>query len=215
MKKIIPALFLIISFFNTTNVFAHHGRTAADGCHYCRTNCDSWGVPWNQRHCHGGTASKYKPPAPVVIPEPVYDPEPITEPEPEPKPTCPWNSTYNYALHKCLCDSGYVVSVDNNGCKKLPNNAHKVNSLTKAWECDEGYEQDGNECELIVEVNFTDEEIAETSEIEDALKIEKVTAKASSDKKGDDTVAGILTLAFLGGGGYYLYRRVKNKKGIN
>ena len=32
---------------------AHPGRTAADGCHYCRTNCDSWGVPWNERHCHG------------------------------------------------------------------------------------------------------------------------------------------------------------------
>ena len=32
---------------------AHPGRTAADGCHYCRTNCDTWGVPWNERHCHG------------------------------------------------------------------------------------------------------------------------------------------------------------------
>jgi micrococcal nuclease len=35
---------------------AHPGRTAADGCHYCRTNCDKWGVPWNERHCHGGSA---------------------------------------------------------------------------------------------------------------------------------------------------------------
>lgn len=34
--------------------FAHPGRTASDGCHYCRTNCDKWGVPWNERHCHGG-----------------------------------------------------------------------------------------------------------------------------------------------------------------
>ena len=33
---------------------AHPGRTAADGCHYCRTNCARWGVPANQRHCHGG-----------------------------------------------------------------------------------------------------------------------------------------------------------------
>lgn len=31
---------------------AHPGRTASDGCHYCRTNCDYWGVPHNQRHCH-------------------------------------------------------------------------------------------------------------------------------------------------------------------
>ncbi len=32
---------------------AHPGGTAADGCHYCRSNCDRWGVPWNERHCHG------------------------------------------------------------------------------------------------------------------------------------------------------------------
>jgi len=36
---------------------AHPGNTAADGCHYCRTNCSSWGVGWNVRHCHGGKKS--------------------------------------------------------------------------------------------------------------------------------------------------------------
>ena len=36
----------------TTFAYTHPGRTALDGCHFCRTNCDSWGVPWNQRHCH-------------------------------------------------------------------------------------------------------------------------------------------------------------------
>lgn len=38
-------------------VEAHPGNTASDGCHYCRTNCDKWGVPWNERHCHGGGTS--------------------------------------------------------------------------------------------------------------------------------------------------------------
>ncbi|MDO8589984.1 MAG: hypothetical protein Q7R69_01805 [bacterium] len=33
-------------------VSAHPGNTASDGCHYCRTNCDKWGVAWNERHCH-------------------------------------------------------------------------------------------------------------------------------------------------------------------
>ena len=33
-------------------VYAHPGRTAGDGCHYCRTNCSSWGVSYGQRHCH-------------------------------------------------------------------------------------------------------------------------------------------------------------------
>jgi len=36
--------------------FAHPGNTAADGCHYCRTNCDKWGVPWGERHCHRAKA---------------------------------------------------------------------------------------------------------------------------------------------------------------
>ena len=39
---------------------AHPGRTASDGCHYCRTNCDKWGVPWNERHCHNGDTSSTK-----------------------------------------------------------------------------------------------------------------------------------------------------------
>ena len=31
---------------------AHPGRTAADGCHFCRTNCDKWGEVAGERHCH-------------------------------------------------------------------------------------------------------------------------------------------------------------------
>ena len=38
-------------------VAAHPGRTASDGCHYCRTNCSRWGVPADKRHCHGGGTS--------------------------------------------------------------------------------------------------------------------------------------------------------------
>lgn len=53
---------------NPTTVSAHPGRTASDGCHYCRTRCDYWGVPWNERHCHGGS------PAPL----PIIDPTPPT-----------------------------------------------------------------------------------------------------------------------------------------
>ena len=48
-KTVITGLVLIVS----TIASAHPGRTASDGCHYCRTNCGSWGVPWNERHCHG------------------------------------------------------------------------------------------------------------------------------------------------------------------
>lgn len=44
-------LILVFLFFSSYS-FAHPGQTASDGCHYCRTNCDNWGVGWNVRHCH-------------------------------------------------------------------------------------------------------------------------------------------------------------------
>src|SRR5918999_6592967 len=53
MKKSL-LLFFLLFLFVVSPVEAHPGKTAADGCHYCRTNCDKWGVPWNERHCHGG-----------------------------------------------------------------------------------------------------------------------------------------------------------------
>ena len=46
------SLLVLTVFFMSGFVSAHPGRTASDGCHYCRTNCDKWGVPWNARHCH-------------------------------------------------------------------------------------------------------------------------------------------------------------------
>lgn len=50
MKRLtlVLAILLLLPAF----VSGHPGRTASDGCHYCRTNCDKWGVPWNKRHCH-------------------------------------------------------------------------------------------------------------------------------------------------------------------
>lgn len=51
--KIITVLALVASLFSLT-AYAHPGRTASDGCHYCRTNCAKWGVEHGARHCHGG-----------------------------------------------------------------------------------------------------------------------------------------------------------------
>ena len=51
-------------------VFAHPGNTASDGCHYCRTNCASWGEVYGARHCHGGgyiaPTQSYTPPVQKV-----------------------------------------------------------------------------------------------------------------------------------------------------
>ena len=45
-------LALLAVVLTATPAFAHPGRTAADGCHYCRTNCDKWGEVAGERHCH-------------------------------------------------------------------------------------------------------------------------------------------------------------------
>lgn len=72
MKHWVKTLFVLLLFsliFLSKNTFAHPGNTASDGCHYCRTNCDSWGVPWNERHCHGsGTVETVKTVQPTQIP---------------------------------------------------------------------------------------------------------------------------------------------------
>ncbi len=92
LKSVLLILFFI---FNVT-VSAHPGRTAADGCHYCRTNCDYWGVSQNERHCHGGgaiqTTNTPTPlptwtPVPTYIPIPTNTPTPTLTNTPTPKPT--------------------------------------------------------------------------------------------------------------------------------
>lgn len=74
--------------------YAHPGRTASDGCHYCRTNCDSWGVPYNERHCHGGvevqqsveTVVEANPPTSTPVPTRIILPtkRPVNTPTPKP-----------------------------------------------------------------------------------------------------------------------------------
>ncbi len=57
-------LFLGSNIVLPSTLFAHPGRTAGDGGHYCRTNCSRWGVPWNRRHFHGRSAPAPKKRAP-------------------------------------------------------------------------------------------------------------------------------------------------------
>ena len=51
MKKLLLLVGLTISTVSMPTL-SHPGRTASDGCHYCRTNCSAWGVPEGARHCH-------------------------------------------------------------------------------------------------------------------------------------------------------------------
>ncbi len=88
MKTLLISAFVFLTI--TSPVFAHPGNTASDGCHYCRTNCDKWGVAWNERHCHGGTESApAKPEVEKAIPLPTRKPTriPTTRPRPTKKPS--------------------------------------------------------------------------------------------------------------------------------
>lgn len=75
-------LFVFFTFvfliFSHNPVLAHPGKTASDGCHYCRTNCEKWGVPYDERHCHGTEVA----PALVVTQE-----QKIVNPQNTPVPT--------------------------------------------------------------------------------------------------------------------------------
>lgn len=53
MKKVLT-LGVLLTGLVASAVNAHPGRTASDGCHYCRTNCAYWGEAAGARHCHGG-----------------------------------------------------------------------------------------------------------------------------------------------------------------
>lgn len=53
MKKQTKIILILITFIPTI-VFAHPGKTDANGCHYCRTNCAKWGLYNGQYHCHNG-----------------------------------------------------------------------------------------------------------------------------------------------------------------
>jgi hypothetical protein len=54
----ILVLALVISLILPLSVFAHPGRTDANGCHTCRTNCESWGLKYGEYHCHGGNVKE-------------------------------------------------------------------------------------------------------------------------------------------------------------
>lgn len=58
MKLKILGIFVLCLLLITPNeVSAHPGRTDANGCHYCRTNCEQWGLSYGEYHCHNGSGS--------------------------------------------------------------------------------------------------------------------------------------------------------------
>ena len=154
--------------------YAHPGNTASDGCHYCRTNCDSWGQLWNQRHCHGGYSS---PPASNYS---AYS-----------APSCPSNSSYNSSKGKCSCNYGYGPSLNKKTCIKIPKNAHSVISSTDVLMCNNGYEEKGNSCSKINnEINNTTSKIASN-------------IKTQESNNSDSTTNALVAVAVVGGAYFF------------
>ncbi|MDD4376399.1 MAG: SH3 domain-containing protein [Clostridia bacterium] len=164
LNKILVIIFLYIAIPIIT--LAHPGNTAADGCHYCWTNCASWGYVYGTRHCHGG-GSAYQAPS---------------------TPSCPSMSSYDSLSGDCKCYSGYIAQngscvsgntycqshyaygstydsysnkcecpygelVKNGSCISYDSYCHdtlgygsKYNSLTDKCECKYGYLYDGDKC---------------------------------------------------------------------
>lgn len=56
MKKRFSIIIFLIAMMPTL-VLAHPGRTDANGCHYCRTNCAKYGLGDGEYHCHDGSSS--------------------------------------------------------------------------------------------------------------------------------------------------------------
>lgn len=120
MRKVIITTFCIILLHSFSfYVSAHPWRTASDGCHYCRTNCDSWWVPRNQRHCHWwSSTSSVK------------------------------TTNYQTVQPKAavLTCSAWTCKFQNQ-CRKLPDNAHcAIISSTEARECDAWYIESNGKC---------------------------------------------------------------------
>lgn len=93
--------------------YAHPGRTAGDGCHYCRTNCDKWGVPWNERHCHGGggsSSSSSKPASTTTSAQAVPVATPVPTPKAEEKNLCSGKTSCTATVDKVI--DGDTITLD-------------------------------------------------------------------------------------------------------
>lgn len=68
MQKVLVIIFFFL--LSVTPIYAHPGRTDSSGCHTCHTNCENWGLSYEEYHCHSGG---YVPYGPVSQPQPIQE----------------------------------------------------------------------------------------------------------------------------------------------
>lgn len=141
MRKLVLFLLgLTLLFLTPQKVSAHPGNTASDGCHYCWTNCASWGEVYGERHCHGG-GSIYTPP--------IYTPP----------PSCPLFSSYDSLSDSCKCNYGYVASggrciSQDQYCTDKYGYGSRFNILNDTCECSSSYVFDSSKQECVSGLSY-------------------------------------------------------------
>jgi hypothetical protein len=86
------------------------------------------------------------------------------------------------------CNNGYALSLDKKYCVKIPKNAHTVNSKTDVWLCDEGYNENNNNCSPIKQGadilnKISDSQVASSTASSTVLDNQK--------NKGDDAIRNV------------------------
>lgn len=204
MKKVFFLAFLMLLVFPSTSL-AHSGRTASDGCHYCRTNCASYGYVTGTRHCHNGVSSvpavKYEAPKTSVVE--TKEPEKQVENEIEEKePVVSNNEEVSAPVVKYEAPKIPVVET------KEPEK-----QIESKVEEEKGSVLNSEEKK---EVNETPKEVTKEKEVEEKIEDKpKITPSVQKTKEIPQNNSGtdwFWPLVIGGGAGYFIKSKIDKKK---
>lgn len=181
-------LFSSISSYARSGCCSHHGGVCGCGC------CDGTALSATCAPYYSGCNSGYSKPSSAYIAQPS-------------KPNCPANSTFNPATNTCTCNKGYTTSLDKTYCINIPTNAHPVISTTDVWECDSGYQELNNSCQLISNPSPNDKQINDSKSTSSNFIQNQ---KTYTNTKGEDSkfsALHLITIATLVGGVIFWNRK--------
>lgn len=194
-KTIISFALILLFGLTTQTVFAHPGRTDGNGGHYCRTNCTKWGLKEDEYHKHNASGGY------TTSSGTTYDKEgnktseapakvqPTGTPTPTPKP----------------------APVATKAATPLPVKAVAPVS-TPVPTKEVVIEEEGEVLGVTEEVK---EEPTSTVTPEPKGELEFTpTPVVAVDNEADEegsALVGFLTLAAIGGGSYYFFKKLRRK----
>ena len=207
-------LFLGSNIVMPSSLFAHPGRTDAKGGHYCRTNCDKWGVPSNEWHSHGGSSSGASSGSSSGSTATPSKPKTVTPPKPKVE------TKTETKTEKIAFETKYEDDSTLKKGKTTVNQEGKdgVKTITDEVTYTDGKETDRKKTGEEVTTKPVDKIVLEGTKVE-KKKVKKKEAKENQeDDLSDAAVAIILlvlcggTFAMLGLAGFGVYWFTKKKK---